>query len=374
MYRILFILSITLFTTPLFADEAADKAEFKRLYANFNDLYANSDDIEQIIEVGEKLYIIAPKVYGKNSQNTAVVTYNLAKIYDEKGKKRNNIDERKAIKLYGEYFDIIDKTNITPDDNYLDQYVAYVEAKLHVDRTNTKIDTINKLQTLLTNHPFKPIKKAETLHKMGLLYYRARATKRALASIDEAVRIFEQEKGQYYLEIADALFWKAKTELFHKDKYEARENFLKVLDIYEKNDLLGHKNTLSAHKYMVQLYQEVRRIGRSDKHCVAIAMQRNNEFDIFEDPIYREPAKLPGNRERAIATQKIAYTETVLVEFTIDKKGKTKHIEVIESTDKKFNKNTIQAIKKYRYAPQVIDGKIHETDGVRYLITYDVLK
>ena len=46
-------------TTVAFADEADDKAEFTRLYAEFNELYANSEDLDPIIDVAEKLLSVS---------------------------------------------------------------------------------------------------------------------------------------------------------------------------------------------------------------------------------------------------------------------------------------------------------------------------
>lgn len=51
-FLIFYLLSIS----ASFADEAEDKAEFKRLYAEFNELYANSEDIDPIIDAAERVY------------------------------------------------------------------------------------------------------------------------------------------------------------------------------------------------------------------------------------------------------------------------------------------------------------------------------
>ncbi len=83
--NIFYIICISLISQLAHADEATDKAEFKKLYAEFNDLYANSEAIDPIIVVAEQLYDLAPIVYGKNSKTHGVVTYNLASLYDEKG-------------------------------------------------------------------------------------------------------------------------------------------------------------------------------------------------------------------------------------------------------------------------------------------------
>ena len=105
----IFILSILLITNA-FADEAADKAEFKKLYAEFNNLYANSEAIDPIIEVAEKLIEIAPKVYGKNHMNNAVVIYNLASLYIEKSDSIHSPEEeQKTTEILEKYFQILEQ-------------------------------------------------------------------------------------------------------------------------------------------------------------------------------------------------------------------------------------------------------------------------
>ena len=132
-FSIIFI-SLFLASHLAVADEAADKEEFKRLNAEFNDLFANSAAIGPVIEVGERLYQLAEKTYGKDSQNMAVVTYNLASAYDEKGGdgKRSfslqNSSEVKAINLYKLYFDRLEKLGTVYTRAHIDQYLKYITA------------------------------------------------------------------------------------------------------------------------------------------------------------------------------------------------------------------------------------------------------
>ena len=114
------------------ADEASDKAEFKKLYAEFNDLYSNSFDIDPIIEIGEKLYRLAPKIYETNHKDTAELTYQLASLYDQKGGMENNTDEQKAFFLYQEYFKTLGALNVHYYLDYVVRYSAFVKAEYNV--------------------------------------------------------------------------------------------------------------------------------------------------------------------------------------------------------------------------------------------------
>ena len=136
--KLILLFSILLLPQLAFSDEAADKAEFKRLYAEFNELYAHSEDLDPIIDVAEKLYEIAPKAYGENHANTAVVTYNLASLYVEKseisGFSHLNTN---AAELFKDYFEYLDDTNAPQDRNYVYQYLQYIKAMTSQGRSKS---------------------------------------------------------------------------------------------------------------------------------------------------------------------------------------------------------------------------------------------
>lgn len=363
IFRILFVSVLLIFQSAL-ADTAEDKAEFKRLYAQFNDLYENTVDTAPLIEVGEKLYKLAPKAYGENHNNTAVVTYNLASIYDEKGKSGRNDDEKKAIKLYKEFFKISDKLDVAKDRAYLKQYIQYVTAIVNVEHVSSRSGDIKKISSLAKALELTPMERANYHFSTAFLYFKAGRRSASLSNFEDAISIYEQEKGPDYIQIGQSLFWMAKIEMAKKKRETAESHFLKVLDIYNKNGLSDHEVNLSTHAFLVTLYEDMGQSEQSTKHCVAIGMERKKEFDIFEEPIYRKPPKYPSSAAR------LGKEAKVLVEFTVDKDGITRDIKIVESDNSSFNNNTIKAVEKFRFAPRVEDGELVETHGVRNMIQF----
>lgn len=368
MYRIILILSIILFAAPLLADEAADKAEFKKLYAEFNDLYANSEEIDPIIEVGEKLYVLAPKAYGENAKNTAVVTFNLASLYDELGKVNNNEHERKAVELYEEYFKILDKNDTQRDVAYLDHYIIYATAKINVESIKSKGNPIRKIVSIADSIDLAPLKRGHVEFGIGILYFKAGLQSSSYKHLQKAIELYTTEKGNDYIAIGQVLFWQAKIDMAKKKRSKAEANFLRTLDIFEKNGQSGNETVLATHAFLVNLYEDMDQSEKSTKHCVAIGMERKKEFDIFELPIYRKPPEYPSSAARAGREAK------VLLEFTVDKEGITRDVRILESSNKTFDKNSIDAIEKFRFAPQVKNGELVETRGVKNLLVYQMAK
>lgn len=63
-----------------------------------------------------------------------------------------------------------------------------------------------------------------------------------------------------------------------------------------------------------------------------------------------------------------------VVIFTVTTTGSTRDVQVIESqcTDRMFAKPSIEAAKKFKYKPRVIDGKAVEVHGIRNRFIYDL--
>ncbi|MDG1707944.1 MAG: TonB family protein [Emcibacteraceae bacterium] len=367
MFKKLLIIT-TLLISPAFADQAADKAEFKRLYAEFNDLYANSEDIEPVIEVAEKLYVLTPKAYGDTSNHYAVVIFNLAKLYDEKGRSFENEFEIKASKLYKEYFKIQDKRKVPKDKEYLNQYITYVNTLVNVEGYEIKTNDINKIITISEKLNLTKFEHASSIYFAATMFFGTGRNAKSKKYFKNALEIYEQELDPDHIRIAEVLFWLGKYDLADKKYESAEEKFLKIIEIFDKNNLTGNEIALSSHAFLVNIYEELGLSQKSTQHCVAIGLKRKKEFDVFEIPIYRKLPKYPFS---AIHAVREAF---VLVEFTVDTDGITRDIEVVESSSKSFEKTTIAAVSKYRFAPRVHDGELVNTKGVRNRIEYKILK
>ena len=169
LQRIFIIFVFLSVSQSVYADETSDKAEFKKLYAEFNELYTNSAELDPIIEVGEKLYELAPKVYGEESQNTAVITFNLASLYDEKGGRYQNDSESRAVELYKEYFNILDQLDTPKDENYLEQYISFIKAESNLTDLSSTIRYGNKAIKIAEEIELSPIKLANIEYTVAMI-------------------------------------------------------------------------------------------------------------------------------------------------------------------------------------------------------------
>jgi len=240
LIRLIAIIIMINFTTLSLADQADDKAEFKKLYAEFNDLYANSEAIDPIIAVGEKVYELAPKAYGKNSMNTAVVTYNLASLYLEKAENRRYSElYSKASQLFSDYFRILDKNEAPTDKAYIFQYMQYVRAMASDDKSKSISFHTKKLRKLAVANNYTDAQRAEMEFSLGLNHFRNNDGLDALKYFKKANEFYEKTYGRDHFKTGESAFWVAKIEMARKKRETAEEYFLSALNAFEKNGKLG---------------------------------------------------------------------------------------------------------------------------------------
>ncbi|MEZ5758811.1 MAG: TonB family protein [Emcibacteraceae bacterium] len=374
MVRRIFIILILIFSHAALADEVADKAEFQKLYAQFNDLYANSEDIDPIIEVAEKLYELAPKIYGKNSQNTAVVTYNLASLYLEKAGSAGLSDyDNKARDLFEDYFQILDKIDAPKDKNFVNQYLYYLKSIALEAYQDALPSRVKKLHIIARELDYSQNELADIEFQLGLLLFKNNDFHKSLDYFELSNANYIKSYGSEHFKVGETYFWIAKLQMGDKKRTSAETSFETALKIFDKNPELSKELKQNTHAFMVQLFEDM---GLSDKatlHCQAIAEERPKDFDQYIKPIYRKNPTFPELESYEIAKLKKEPAEVTL-NFDVDTNGFTKNITVIESSNQKFNESSIEAAKGFRYAPTIKDGNLTYTKDAKVKIVFGISK
>lgn len=75
----------------------------------------------------------------------------------------------------------------------------------------------------------------------------------------------------------------------------------------------------------------------------------------------------PSYPSRAIARN---LEGTVLVQFDVDAKGQVINVNVVESSDSVFERSAVEAAKRFRFKPRVIDGVPLVTHGIQNLFRF----
>ena len=369
---------------PAFPDEAADKAQFKKLYAEFKDLYANSKEVDPIIEVAEKLYKIAPKAFGKRSQQYAVVTYNVANLYDEKGGTTNNADEKHALDLYKKYFRLLDRLKTPKDKNYINQYLKFVTTEQNVKLLKSDFDLTRKILTIANKSDMTELEIADLEYYISRLKNTFKYRKTMRPILEHAYKVLLKERGPDHLKAGVILLLLAEHEALEKRPYindlerlqaqyekplpKVEAKYLEALRIFKKNGEKGKASANTAKRMLAQLYYDQHQSEKAKKYHQTSPTLKTREQKNHLFPIVRVPPQYP-----TLAIQN-NLEGIVLLEFTVDKQGNTKDILVIETSHIIFKNTAIRAVSNYKYKPIIVDGEPVEVNGVRVTIELQFAK
>ena len=137
------------------------------------------------------------------------------------------------------------------------------------------------------------------------------------------------------------------------DKHDNKAEPL-LLEVVKQFDALNfsHPYALSAHAYLVELYERQNKREQSTAHCIAIGKMRPWADAQEQQPIFRTVPDYPMSYAQR---KKSGWVE---LNLTIDEMGFVKNPEITNSEGGAlFEKETLKMIDKWRYAPKFEDGK-----------------
>ena len=201
----------------------------------------------------------------------------------------------------------------------------------------------------------------KTLALSGARRDQKRARTYLTAAYDTYQSLF---KGPAY-QTGISAFWLGKLAMGRR-KYEAAEEyFLDALGLFEETSPPGHQLPLMTHSFLIALYEERGKSELADAHCQAISLLRPLAGVDGYKPLYKKIPRYPRNAARN------GDEGYVLVEFTVTTRGTVENVQVVESDGvRDFKAAALMAVRGFRYAPAVKDGKLVETEGVRNLISF----
>ena len=152
---------------------------------------------------------------------------------------------------------------------------------------------------------------------------------------------------------------------------DIKEWLLPGLIFKEDDESLQFK--AAAHQQLSVLFLKERKEEQSLEQNIAAyhTLKRLGTERKFETkdylPVVKENPKYPS-----VAFKK-NITGYVILEYTVTKIGSVEDISVLDSEPRKvFDKAAVNAAKKYRYLPRIVDGEPIEVPGVKTRITFDI--
>ena len=114
----------------------------------------------------------------------------------------------------------------------------------------------------------------------------------------------------------------------------------------------SHPHELRAHALLVDIYQQRGQKDKATKHCIAIGEMTPWNDQQEQTPLFRTAPDYP------MSYASRGKSGWVKLEFTVDEQGFVQSPKVLDSDGgSQFEKESIEALSQWRYAPKFVDGK-----------------
>ena len=348
---------ISLITTvTAFADTADDKKAFRAAYKAYQQAVQGPNMIlaqskaKEAFELGEK-------VYGPDHKSTAILLLNYGRLI-----QRDN-DALPILKdAVSRYEKIYGKDSPEMIDPLLD-----------LAASSTSFGTLDKARSIYRralklaeiHYPDDTFVEGSIVLEMGKVALQQASSSEALRHLRRARKTFtKQEGGAAQNKLAETNFYLGKFLLADKKYKRATEALLASLSTFEKH-APNSQVTMTNHAFLIEAYEKRGLSEDATKHCQAIGSKSPIDDDQDYQPVYKTFPQYPVGAQRS---GKEGYA---IVELTVDKNGFVKDPVAVEVKGHNgFRTASIEAAKRFRYAPRYVDGQPVDTDGVRYKFSY----
>ena len=197
-------------------------------------------------------------------------------------------------------------------------------------------------------------------------YFSASQYKKARRPLADAYDIYSTLYGDSVYQTGLAALWLGKAELLGKNGTRPAERyFLEALKIFEATTPPDHPLRLAAHELLVHIYEDTARGDRASAHLLAIALMAPRPEIDGDLPLHKKSPVYPP------AAARLGKEGWVVVEFTVSSGGSVIDPAVVRASGgAEFERAALDAVKAYRYAPAVVDGRAIASRGVRNLVSF----
>ncbi|MCH1930290.1 energy transducer TonB [Shewanella sp. A25] len=167
----------------------------------------------------------------------------------------------------------------------------------------------------------------------------------------DAYEIYKEVLPENAIDRVKATYIVGAVEFAEKHDKKAEPLLLEVVKQFGALNY-SHPYALSAHAYLVELYERSGKREESTAHCLAIGKMRPWADTQQQQPIFRTAPDYP------MSYAKQGRNGYVTLNLTIDEMGFVRNPEVIESKGGPlFERETLKMIDQWRYAPKFENGK-----------------
>ncbi|TVZ41565.1 TonB family protein [Alteromonadaceae bacterium 2753L.S.0a.02] len=344
-------------------DEAAQaKSKFKAAYKKYKECVA-AQDVQCTAEQAELAFKQGVKVIPLDSKNAAALLYNygLAVLNDTTRGPKRSVE---AYKLLEQALPLNEKHFGKDSPQVLALLTDLTSAQVYEkdSEKNKKRYWQQAVELSEKINGDASIEHAMVLMETGSVMMNSHGYDIYFAKryLNDAYDIFRKELGDTHPYTGFVAFNLGKYKMAQGKNRSATDYFEQALVAFEGDDGYRNRYSLTAHGFLVQTYESLGKSDEATEHCLAIG---KSQPPVANDEYYPLFKQAPAYPEAAARSKQEG---TVIYEYTVTEQGFTKDHKLIEWTGSKlFVEPSLEAVKKFRYAPQFVDGKPVPVQGVR---------
>lgn len=348
------ILVVALSTSMLMASPLS-ASEFSDAYKAYKAAVVakNNADIEQY---ALQAYQLGKQKFAADSLDVAMLALNAgdasiqnmpANTYTEENKAKADALKEQAFALYKVALDNYKK-------EYGDDAVELIDPLMGLADSSSKKDAREYLNDALdiAEDSENPMLLADTQKAyFEMLSNSQYYTRKVRDYMLDAYQTYQQLLPESSMKRVLAAYTVGSIEYAEKHYDKAETALLYVIEQFEALDF-DHPYELAAHAKLVELYELQGESDKSTQHCIAIGSMQPWSPEQEQTPLYRVAPDYP------ISYVKRRKEGSTQISFTVDEMGFVVDPVIIDSKGgSAFNKTSLEALKKWRYAPKFVDGK-----------------
>ena len=321
--------------------------QFKKAFHTYQDAVKNKN-VNAQFKYAKEAYQLGKNLYGETHVNTANLALILAQQYLNKKRKKQ---KKQATPLLLSTLDIFKSEY---GNNAIELAEIYMLLGQSINDHNQKKESIDYYLEAIDiadehekEHPYFNAK-IQLEAGIALLGKGSRKSKTILT----AQKFFTEHLPKNDIRVVNANFNAGKYYLARKKYNKAIESWQANLPIFESLEGATHPLELNTHAFLIDALEKSGKSDEANKHCIAIGSMTPWNDSQNQRPLFRANPKYPID----YAYERIE--GWVKVGFTISDFGTVIDTKIIKSKGgKDFEKPSLAAIEKWRYAPKFEDGK-----------------
>jgi TonB family protein len=345
----------TALSVTLFAASPLSASEFGDTYKAYNEAVAaeNSADIETY---ALKAYQLGKQKFASDSLDIAMLALNAADALILNVPKNTYAEENaaKAKKLKQQAFELYKVALVNYTKSYGDKAVELIDPLMGLADSSSKKDAREYLDDALDIA--EESDNAMLIADTQMAYFKMLSnsryyTRKVRNYAIDAYASYEELLPENSMKRVLAAFTVGSIEIAEKNYDEAETALLYVIKQFEALDF-DHPYLLSAHAKLVEVYEIQGESDKSTAHCMAIGSMKPWSDTQEQTPLFRVAPEYPMSY---VKRGKEGWSQ---VSFTVNEMGFVVDATILDSKGgSSFNKASLEALKKWRYAPKFVDGK-----------------